>query len=156
MYKKCFGPQTIVEDSFLQSYVNDYIAQSNKKDALDIIANNWDEIQKRILDVNANREYEALAAQQRTNKFYRNLVKHVHWSGNTCIMYWRDGSQTKARWNAAEDFDPEKAMLVCMARKLFADTNIYNEVLQKYADDGWDHFEKTFWKDEDEYNDEEF
>ena len=56
-------------------------------------------------------------------------------------MYWNDGTQTKARWNNNECFDPEKAMLVCMARKLFNNTSIYNEVIQKYENDSWDHYD---------------
>ncbi len=134
-----------------ESLVNSFKTYLTKDDALDVVAKNWDELQKKIEDVNIQKVRADLLATQRKNKYYRSLVKHVHWSGNTCIMYWQDGSQTKARWNAAEDFDPEKAMLVCMARKLFADTNIYNEVLKKYADDGWDHFEKTFWSNEEEF-----
>ena len=86
--------------------------------------------------------------KQSTNKFYRNLVKHVHWSGNCCIVYWSDGSQTKAFWDDNEDFDPEKAILVCMARKLFGNTNIYNEVIHKYELDGWIHWENELENNE--------
>ena len=86
-------------------------------------------------------------AKQRFNKEMRGLVKHVHWSGNTCIVYWNDGTQTKSHWDDLEFFDPEKAILVCMARKLYQNSNIYNEVIKKYADDGWDHYEQNLLED---------
>lgn len=35
-----------------------------------------------------------------------------------------------------------------MARKLYLDSNIYNEVLRKYEEDGWQHYEKTVLKDD--------
>ena len=105
------------------------------------IVSNWDNLQEKAKDYEAKREQDKLKGRQVVNKYCRSLVKHVHWSGNTCIMYWSDGTQTKARWDNAEDFDPEKAMLVCMARKLFMNSGIYNEVLEKYKDAGWDHWE---------------
>lgn len=64
------------------------------------------------------------------------MVKHVQFSGNRCIIFWNDGTQTKSVWNENEYFDPEKAILAAMARKLYEDTGLYNEVLQKYYNDG--------------------
>ena len=127
-----------IQDTFITS--NPYLTDAKKK-TIDYIVNNWDEISERIWDAEARKEHEELVAKQKINKYYRNLVKHVHWSGNTCIVYWNDGTQTKSHWNALEAFDPEKAILVCMARKLFGNTNIYNEVIQKYEGDGWDHYD---------------
>ena len=113
------------------------------KDVVDIITHNWDDITEKICDAEARKEHNRLMGRQAFNKHYRSFVKHVHWSGNTCVVYWHDGTYTKAHWNPNEFFDPEKAILVCMARRLYGDTNIYNEVLQKYAPDGWDHYEKA-------------
>ena len=41
-----------------------------------------------------------------------------------------------------EAFDPEKAILAAMARKLYYDHPVYCEVLRKYADAGWKHYDK--------------
>ena len=103
------------------------------------IANSWDTIQEKAEKIKKNKEELDMLAVQGKNRRLRNLVKHVHWSGNTCIVYWNDGSYTKSHWNPNEAFDPEKAILVCMARKLYENTNIYNEVLKKYEDDGYLH-----------------
>lgn len=111
---------------------------------VETIAKNWDVIEEKIEKEKAIKEQSNLKIAQRRNQALRSRVKHVHWSGNTCIMYWNDGTQTKARWDTAEDFDPEKAMLTCIARKYYDDTGIYNEVLRKYAGDGWDHYGKSF------------
>lgn len=86
-----------------------------------------------IEEAKKDREQRLLRAKVAKNKYYRSLVKHVNWSGNTCIVYWSDGSYTKSHWNPNEEFDAEKAILVCMARKLYGNTNIYNEVLNTYA-----------------------
>ena len=112
------------------------------------IANQWDDIKEKIEDAEARKQHDKLVARQKINRNLRAKVKYVHWSGNTCITYWNDGTQTKARWDSNEPFDPEKAILVCMARKLYLDTNIYNEVLRKYEEDGWQHYEKTVLKDD--------
>ena len=105
---------------------------------------NFDRIDDIMAEAKTKKENAIRKGIEAKNKYLRGLVKHVHWSGNTCIVYWNDGTQTKAHWDPCEEFDPEKAILVCMARKLYLDSNIYNEVIQKYEDDGWDHYEKEF------------
>lgn len=109
-----------------------------------VVEDNWDEIQESVKIGLERKEQSELMAKQRFNKEMRGLVKHVHWSGNTCIVYWNDGTQTKSHWDNHEPFDAEKAILVCMARKLYQDSNIYNEVLEKYADDGRKHYEWNY------------
>ena len=118
------------------------VTSSINIDAKNYVVKHWDEIQEQVEANKEKEEEEKIKNKVIVNKYYRSLVKHVHWSGNTCIMYWNDGTMTKARWNVWEDFDPEKAMLVCMARKLYNNSGLYNEVLEKYEDDGWDHFDR--------------
>ena len=132
----------VTADPYITTTNSNPYLTATKKETIDYIINNWDEISERIWDAEARKEQQELIAKQKKNKYYRGLVKHVHWSGNTCVVYWNDGIQTKAHWNDDEFFDAEKAILVCMARKLFGNTNIYNEVIQKYEGDGWDHYEK--------------
>lgn len=103
------------------------------------LMNHSEEIDDVIAEGKARKEELRLMATQAKNERLRNLVKHVHWSGNTCIVYWNDGTQTKSHWTSEEPFDAEKAILVCMARKLYENTNLYNEVLHKYESDGYAH-----------------
>lgn len=122
------------------STINSNIAVSLEDMAVkNWIMNHSEEIDDVIAEGKARKEELRLMATQAKNERLRKLVKHVHWSGNTCIVYWNDGSYTKSHWNPNEAFDPEKAILVCMARKLYENTNIYNEVLKKYEDDGYLH-----------------
>lgn len=101
---------------------------------------NYDEFQEAVEAAKKRKAAIELKKIQDRNFELRSMVKHVHWSGNTCITYWNDGTTTKAHWDCNEPFDPEKAILVCMARKLYKDTGLYNEVLYKYCNDGYDHF----------------
>lgn len=134
-------------DFAVTSKWNDTISTINSTIAVnleDIAVKNWimkhsDDIDDIIAEGKARKEKLELREIQARNERLRKLVKHVHWSGNTCIVYWNDGTQTKSHWTSEEPFDAEKAILVCMARKLYENTNIYNEVLHKYENDGYTH-----------------
>lgn len=106
---------------------------------LNFLAQNWDDVVQKKEEIEAVKKVRELREIESRNKRLRALVKHVNWSGNTCIVYWSDGTYTKSHWNSNEAFDPEKAILVCMARKLYENTGIYNEVLKKYEDEGYLH-----------------
>lgn len=128
--------------SFSDKYSNTIKYVTNfymDEQTLNFLAQNWDDVVKKKEEIEAVKKAQKLRTIESRNKRLRNLVKHVHWSGNTCIVYWSDGTYTKSHWNPNEAFDPEKAILVCMARKLYENTNIYNEVLKKYEDEGYLH-----------------
>lgn len=105
-------------------------------------AQNYERVEQAIEEAKKEKKRKELRLTQEKNKRLRALVKHINWSENCCIVYWNDGTQTKSFWNPLEDFDAEKAILVCMARKLYENTNIYNEVIAEYEQDGWDHYEE--------------
>lgn len=109
----------------------------------DWVSNHANEIEDIIADAKAKEERNKIKIRQARNKHYRSLVKHVKFSGDACVIYWNDGTQTVSRWDHTEDFDPEKAILAAMAKKLYGGTSIYCEVLRKYAEDGWDHWEQS-------------
>lgn len=111
-------------------------------DQLADVATYWDNIKEAAEMLAEKREQEKIEGRQTVNKYLRGLVKHVHWSGNTCVIYWSDGTTTKSHWDMDEAFDPEKAILAAMARKLYYDHPVYCEVLRKYADAGWKHYDK--------------
>ena len=110
---------------------------------IDVIAENWDKIQEKVQEHKEYQDYFGKKVVETKNKRLRQMVKHVQFSGNRCIVFWFDGTTTKSVWNKDESFDPEKAILAAMARRLYEDTGLYNEVLQKYAEDGWDYYNKT-------------
>lgn len=131
--------------------INETVKYHISEQVWDDVARKWPEFEARIKKQAKQKEIDEEKARNRLNDRMRQLVKHVHWSGNTCIMYWSDGTTTKAHWNPWEEFDPEKAMLVCMARKLYQGTGVYNEVFEKYDEDGWRHYEKELLEDEQDY-----
>lgn len=117
-------------------YVTNYYMDEQ---TLNFLAQNWDDVVQKKEAIEATKKAQELHMIESRNQRLRALVKHVNWSGNTCIVYWSDGTYTKSHWNSNEAFDPEKAILVCMARKLYQNTGIYNEVLKKYQDEGYLH-----------------
>lgn len=102
------------------------------------IVKDSDYYEKVIEDEVKLQEEEELKKRQEENKFYRSLVKDVKFSGDRCIVFWKDGTKTMSKWNPLDGFDPEKAILVCMARKLYNGNNVFLEVLDEYSDKGWD------------------
>lgn len=107
----------------------------------DYLTSHFNEIQQEANQYMEKIQKDEEKRKQEKNRYLRSLIKHVHWSGNTCIVYWSDGTQTKAHWDSSADFfDPEKAILVCIARKFYRGTGLYNEVLEKYSGDGVDHY----------------
>lgn len=115
---------------------------NSEKEFLDYLSQHFDEIKEKAEDLKALQENYALQERKARNRELRNLIKDVRWNRYACIVYWKDGTKTKALWDPCEDFDPEKAILVCIARKMYKDTGLYNEVLEKYSMAGWEEYEK--------------
>ena len=71
------------------------------------------------------------------NKRLRGLVKKVILNGDVTIVLWNDGTKTIVRRDKNDVYDPEKAILACMAKKLYENTGIFNEpiedAIEKYS-----------------------
>ena len=112
----------------------------NANEIRDFIRQNLDIIKDEVEKTEKIKEEIKLIEKQTHNKKLRDRVKHVKFSGDACIVYWNDGNTTVVRWDHEEEYDPEKAILAAMAKKLYSGSNIYCEVLKKYAEDGWNHY----------------
>lgn len=75
-----------------------------------------------------------LTDKQRKNKQLRDMVKNVVFSGPCTIVFWNDGTKTISRCDDLDAYDAEKGILACMAKKLYKNTSLYNEVINKYVD----------------------
>lgn len=64
------------------------------------------------------------------NKRLRGLVKKVILNGDVTIVLWNDGTKTIVRRDKNDVYDPEKAILACMAKKLYENTGIFNEPIE--------------------------
>ena len=90
--------------------------------------------------------YEAKEAMERTqeeskllqaqlqNMRLRAMVKKVIFSGDRTIIMWNDGTKTVTQCHELDMYDKEKGILACMAKKLYENTNLFNEVIQEYVD----------------------
>ena len=80
----------------------------------------------------AEEESKLLQAQLQ-NKRLRAMVKKVIFSGDRTIIMWNDGTKTVTQCHEFDVYDKEKGILVCMAKKLYENTNLFNEVIQEYV-----------------------
>ena len=81
----------------------------------------------------AEKESKLLQAQLQ-NKRLRAMVKKVIFSGDRTIIMWNDGTKTVTQCHELDVYDKEKGILACMAKKLYENTNLFNEVIQEYVD----------------------
>ena len=81
----------------------------------------------------AEEESKLLQAQLQ-NKHLRAMVKKVIFSGDRTIIMWNDGTKTVTQCHEFDVYDKEKGVLACMAKKLYENTNLFNEVIQEYVD----------------------
>ena len=81
----------------------------------------------------AEEESKLLQAQLQ-NKRLRAMVKKVIFSGDRTIIMWNDGTKTVTQCHELDVYDKEKGILACMAKKLYENTNLFNEVIQEYVD----------------------
>lgn len=61
------------------------------------------------------------------------MVKKVIFSGNRTIIMWNDGTKTVTKCHELDAYDKEKGILACMAKKLYENTNLFNEVVRAYV-----------------------
>lgn len=57
------------------------------------------------------------------------LIKKVHYSGDKTIVMWEDGTKTIVTRGENEDFDPEKGLVMAIAKKVYGNKgNYYNRI----------------------------
>lgn len=79
-------------------------------------------------------EESKLLQAQLQNKRLRAMVKKVIFSGDRTIIMWNNGTKTVTQCHELDVYDKEKGILACMAKKLYENTNLFNEVIQEYVD----------------------
>ena len=93
---------------------------------------------KSFREVEARMEKEAkekeLREKQLQNKRLRGMVKKVITNEPYTIIMWNDGTKTVTKCHKFDTYDSEKGILACMAKKLYENTNLFNEIIQEYVD----------------------
>lgn len=81
-------------------------------------------------------EYEKLKARQRRNARLRQMVEDVKFSGDRTIVFFGDGTKVVVKCQEGDTFDKEKGLAVACMKKLFDNTNVFNEVMRKWCGNG--------------------
>lgn len=107
--------------------------------AVDVMSNNVStteqlrDLLERVREEDQKKEEERLQAIQEENNRLRSMVKDVKFNGPATIVFWNDGTKTVVKRHELDHYDAEKGVLACMAKKLYNDKNIFNEVIRKYV-----------------------
>ena len=80
-------------------------------------------------------EYKKLKARQRRNARLRQMVEDVKFSGDRTIVFFGDGTKVIVKCQEGDTFDKEKGLAVACMKKLFDNTNVFNEVMRKWCHD---------------------
>lgn len=78
-------------------------------------------------------KYTELRNLQKKNKKLREMVVDVKFSGDRTIVFFNDGTKTIVQCQEGDTFDKEKGLAVACMKKLFDNTNIFNEVMRKWC-----------------------
>lgn len=78
---------------------------------------------------------KALKAIQERNKDLRGKIVDVKFSGDRTIVFFRDGTKTIVKCQEGDTFDKEKGLAMACMKRLFKDTNVFNDVLRKWCYD---------------------
>lgn len=95
----------------------------------------WKELDKSKEQYDDYVKYTELRDLQKRNKKLREMVKEVKFSGDRTIVFFNDGTKTVVQCQEGGTFDKEKGLAVACMKKLFENTNIFNEVMRKWCNE---------------------
>ena len=126
----------ITNDWYLKGEVGTGVTISIPEDKR--VYNVTPDLVKSFREVEARMEKEAkekeLREKQVKNKRLRRMIKKVILNDPCTIILWSDGTKTVTKCHELDSYDPEKGILACMAKKLYENTNLFNEIIQEYVD----------------------
>lgn len=79
------------------------------------------------------REEQKLLKKQTQNTKLRGMIKKVIFSKPYTIVYWSDGTKTVVKKQKGDKWNKEVGLAMAMAKKLYENTNIFNEELRKWC-----------------------
>lgn len=60
-------------------------------------------------------------------------IEKVIYNGPATIVLWKDGTKTVVKCRKGDDFDFEKGLLLCIAKKAYGNTGKFNDVIRKHV-----------------------
>lgn len=124
-----------LQQEMIQDKIN-YVASDNfvKLKCDTILSSSWiRSFYKAKEAMEREEEKNKLLQVQLQNKRLRAMIKKVIFSGNRTIIMWNDGTKTVTKCHELDAYDKEKGILACMAKKLYENTNLFNEVVRAYV-----------------------
>lgn len=81
--------------------------------------------------INTHAVYDKWVEQPKLAKV--SPIKRVIFNNPATIVYWKDGIKTVVKCDPEDVFDPEKGLLLAIAKRYFGNTGHYNDVLREHA-----------------------
>ena len=134
-WNTCHGLDTdkVISEMFAISDTDYYVGVVNSNTCYNVTS----EHVQAFYDAKERMEREVKEAELRKtqiqNKRLRAMVKKVIFSGDRTIIMWNDGTKTVTQCHELDAYDKEKGILACMAKKLYKNTNLFNEVVRAYV-----------------------
>lgn len=63
----------------------------------------------------------------------KHMIKEVIYNDPATVVVWADGVKTVVRCQDGDVYDKRTGLLMCIAKRSFGNTSVYNDVLNKYA-----------------------
>lgn len=116
-----------VESIYSQSY--NFTRELSPQERYDL----WKSLDDAKDQYNEYVKYTELRNLQKKNKKLREMIVDVKFSGDRTIVFFNDGTKVIVQCQEGDTFDKEKGLAVACMKKLFDNTNIFNEVMRKWC-----------------------
>lgn len=95
----------------------------------------YNDIKKSSEELEEELELQEKERIQRQNKRLRQMIKNVIFSNDRTIVFFDDGTKVIVQCQPEDEFDKEKGLAVACMKKLFENTNVFNDVMRKWCND---------------------
>ena len=95
----------------------------------------YNDIKKASEELEEELELQEKERVQRQNKRLRQMIKNVIFSNDRTIVFFDDGTKVIVQCQPEDEFDKEKGLAVACMKKLFENTNVFNDVMRKWCND---------------------
>lgn len=95
----------------------------------------YNDIKKSSEELEKEIEIQEKEKIQRQNKRLRQMIKKVIFSGDRTIVLFNDNTKVVVQCQPEDKFDKEKGLAIACMKKLFENTNVFNDVMRKWCNE---------------------
>lgn len=95
----------------------------------------YNDIKKSSEELEKEIEIQEKEKIQRQNKRLRQMIKKVIFSGDRTIVLFNDNTKVVVQCQPEDEFDKEKGLAIACMKKLFENTNVFNDVMRKWCNE---------------------